>query len=202
MPGHDNWSVLTAGRRPPDPTRLLSSSRMHALVNDLEQSGQFDLVLFDTPPVLGLADAALVADHCDGLIMVVSLGWVDRSLPKESVARVRSCGAPLLGIVTNSLKPEKQRAAYGYGNYRYEKYGYGYRGYDYGGYDTSAASAYYANDEDDTQPINEGDSNTNVTTRKRLRLRPSSNGKASDKVTNLLARWRAQRQKLMNWLDN
>ena len=90
VPGYDNWSVLTAGRRPPDPTRLLSSNRMHALVNELEQSGQFDLVLFDTPPVLGLADAALVAEHCDGLMLLVSLDGVDRSLPKESVLRIRS----------------------------------------------------------------------------------------------------------------
>ena len=40
VPGYDNWSVLTAGRRPPDPTRLLSSNRMRALVNELAQSGQ------------------------------------------------------------------------------------------------------------------------------------------------------------------
>ena len=122
VPGYDNWSVLTAGRRPPDPTRLLSSNRMRSLVNELEQSGQFDLVLFDTPPVLGLADAALVAEHCDGLMLLVSLDRVDRSLPKESVARIRSSGAPLLGIVTNALKPEKQSAAYGYGKYGYGKY--------------------------------------------------------------------------------
>ena len=53
---------------------------MRALVNELEQSGLFDLVLFDTPPVLGLADAALVAEHCDGLMLLVSLNRVDRSL--------------------------------------------------------------------------------------------------------------------------
>ena len=86
VPGYDNWSVLTAGRRPPDPARLLSSNRMRSLVKEIEQSEQFDLVLFDTPPVLGLADAALVAEHCDGLMLLVSLDQVDRSLPKESVS--------------------------------------------------------------------------------------------------------------------
>ena len=216
VPGNDNWSVLTAGRRPPDPTRLLSSNRMRSLVNELEQSGQFDLVLFDTPPVLGLADAALVAEHCDGLMLLVSLDRVDRSLPKESIARIRSSGAPLLGIVTNALKPEKQSAAYGYGKYSYGRYGhgkygygYGYGGYGYGGYgyaayDTSAAYAYYANDEDDTQPSENGDSTTAVTTRKRRSLQPSSNGngKGSDKAPNLRDRWRARRQRLMQWLDN
>ncbi|QNJ15981.1 capsular exopolysaccharide family domain protein [Synechococcus sp. A18-40] len=211
VPGYDNWSVLTAGRRPPDPTRLLSSNRMRSLVNELEQSGQFDLVLFDTPPVLGLADAALVAEHCDGLMLLVSLDRVDRSLPKESVSRIRSSGAPLLGIVTNALKPEKQSAAYGYGKYGYGKYGYGYGGYGgygYGGYgyaayDTSAAYAYYSNDEDETQSSDNGDSPTAVTNRKRRSLQPSSNKSGNaDKAPNLRDRWRAQRQRLMKWLDN
>ena len=115
VPTYDNWSVITAGRRPPDPTRLLSSKRMHALVADLAQGTDFDLVLFDTPPVLGLADAALVAEHCDGLMLLVSLNCVDRGLPKESVARITSSGAPLLGVVTNAMKPEQQENAYGYG---------------------------------------------------------------------------------------
>lgn len=209
VPGYDNWSVLTAGRRPPDPTRLLSSNRMRSLVNELEQSGQFDLVLFDTPPVLGLADAALVAEHCDGLMLLVSLDRVDRSLPKESVARIRSSGAPLLGIVTNALKTEKQSAAYGYGKYGYGKYGYGYGGYGgygygYAAYDTSAAYAYYANDEDENQTSDNGDSTTAVKTRKRrsLQLSSNGNGKGSDKALNLRDRWRAQRQRLMKWLDN
>ena len=51
-------------------------------------------MLFDTPPVLGLADAALVAEHCDGLMLLVSLNRVDRNLPKEAVARITSGGAP------------------------------------------------------------------------------------------------------------
>ena len=201
MPGYDNWNVLTAGRRPPDPTRLLSSNRMRSLVNELEASGQFDLVLFDTPPVLGLADAALVAEHCDGLMLLVSLDRVDRSLPKESVSRIRSSGAPLLGIVTNALKTEKQSAAYGYGKYGYGYGGYG--GYGYAAYDTSAAYAYYANDKDETQSSENGDSPTAVTTRKRRSLQPSSNGNGkSDKAPNLRDRWRDQRQRLMKWLDN
>lgn len=212
VPGYDNWSALTAGRRPPDPTRLLSSNRMRALVNELVQCGQFDLVLFDTPPVLGLADAALVAEHCDGLMLLVSLDRVDRSLPKESVSRIRSSGAPLLGIVTNDLKPQKQSHSYGdekygYGKYRYGNYGYvygGYGGYGYAAYDTSAAYAYYANDEEETQPGDNGDSAAAVTTRKRRSLQPSNNGSGTDgdKAPNLRDRWRAQLQRLMTWLDN
>ena len=47
---YEGWSVITAGRRPPDPTRLLSSRRMHQLVQELEASGEFDLVLYPEYP--------------------------------------------------------------------------------------------------------------------------------------------------------
>lgn len=148
IPGYSGWSVITAGRRPPDPTRLLSSKRMHNLVNNISESGEFDLVLFDTPPILGLADAALVAEHCDGLMLLVSLNRVDRSLPKEAVSRIHSSGAPLLGVVSNGIKASKQSNVYGYGRYGYGKYGYGrygYGNYGYGAYDPSATYAHYAN---------------------------------------------------------
>ena len=111
---------------------------------------------------------------------------------------------PLLGIVTNALKPEKQSAAYGYGKYGYGYGGYGYGGYGYAAYDTSAAYAYYANDEDEAQSSDNGDSAEAVKTRKRRSLQPSSdgNGKNSNKAPNLRDRWRAQRQRLIAWLDN
>ena len=185
--GYENWSVITAGRREPDPARLLSSNRLHQLVEDLENSGEFDLILFDTPPVLGLADSALVAEHCDGLVLLVSLDRVDRSLPKEAVARIRSSGAPLLGVVTNAIKPE-QKGAQAYEHGQYDQYGYGYGGYGYGGYgygayDTTAAYAHYAND-DETQ--------TAVAARQDKR---TSN-------TNLRSKLRQHRSQLMHWLDN
>ena len=151
--GYEGWTVLTAGRRPPDPIRLLSSARMGQLVNDLATSGDFDLILYDTPPVLGLADAALVAEHIDGLMLLVSLGRVDRGLPNEAIARIRSTGAQLLGVVTNSVTEDSNtNTSYGYGN-RY-KYGYGY-GYGYGSYDTRSAYSYYG--EADAAPETKAD---------------------------------------------
>ena len=116
---------------------------------------------------------------------------------------------PLLGIVTNALKPENQSTAYGYGKYGYGKYGYGYggyggygyRGYGYAAYDTSVAYAYYANDEVETNLGENGYSPAPVTARIRRSLQPSRNRKA-DKTPNLRDRWRAPRQWLMKWLDN
>jgi capsular exopolysaccharide synthesis family protein len=185
--GYDNWSVLTSGTRPPDTTRLLSSKRMHELVQQLSNSDQFDLVLFDTPPVLGLADAPLLAQHLDGLILLVSLDRVDRGLPKEAISRVRSSGAQVLGVVTNAVKEESEHnAAYGYGNrYKYgygSKYGYGY-GYGYGVYDPRSSYSYYAGSDED------GD------------------GESTDDISQATSRsaWRVQASKLrrrfLNWID-
>ena len=114
VPGYDDWNVITAGCRPPDPARLLSSMRMQNLVREIADSDYFDLILFDTPPILGLADTALVAEHCDGLMLLVSLDLVDRGLPKEAASRIASSGAPLLGVVTNAIKQETDFSANGY----------------------------------------------------------------------------------------
>ena len=124
VPGHNDWYVITAGSRSPDPARLLSSKRMQNFVSEISDSGEFDLILFDTPPVLGLADTALVAEHCDGVILLVSLDLVDRGLPKEAANRVILSGAPLLGAVTNAIMHEVSFSSYGYAyNYAYN-YGY------------------------------------------------------------------------------
>ena len=142
--GHANWKVITAGQRPPDPAKLLSSDHMANLISEIGSSDQFDLILFDTPPVLGLADSALIASNCDGLILLVSLNRVDRSLPTDAAARIKESGAPLVGVVTNAILENTQSSkAYGYGNYGY---GYGQRGYGYGAYNTANVYSYYQND--------------------------------------------------------
>jgi Mrp family chromosome partitioning ATPase len=110
---------------------------MGDLVEAIAGSGAYDLVIYDTPPALGLADSALVAEHLDGLIMLVSLSRVDRALPKEAIKRIRQAGAPVLGVVTNA---REARTSGGTG----DAYGYGY-GYGYADYadDPAVAYAYY-----------------------------------------------------------
>ena len=129
---HSGWDLLTAGRQPPDPPRLLSSQRMGQLMQDIQDNGGYDLVIIDTPPALGLADAALVAEHIDGLLMLVSLRRVPRDMPKLAIRRIRDAGAPVLGVITNSRQLRREggdRAAYGYGGYGYGNQGYGYDNY-------------------------------------------------------------------------
>lgn len=187
--GYEGWSVISAGRRPPDPARLLSSERMHQLVQDLEASGEFDLILFDTPPVLGLADAALVAEHCDGLMLLVSLDRVDRGLPREAVQRIRSSGSPLLGVVTNAIKQEALgQKSYGYGQYGYGKYGYG--GYGYAAYNSAAAYSHYADTDNDNDGQASSESQAQLTSQQ-----SKSAGNLREQITQ-------RGRQLMRWLDS
>jgi len=120
VPNYPSWQVLTSGNRVPDPPRLLGCARMRQLVQDIAASGAYDLILYDTPPALGLADASLVAENLDGILLIVSLNKVDRQLPQQTVDRIRSSGAPLLGMVTNARRDTSDKnSIYGYGRYGY-----------------------------------------------------------------------------------
>lgn len=102
VPDHAGWGVIPAGPLPPNPPRLLGSHRMQQVVQDIAASGAFDLILYDTAPAQGLADAALLSESLDGMVLVVSLSNVDRNLPTQALERLRTAGSPLLGIVTNA----------------------------------------------------------------------------------------------------
>jgi succinoglycan biosynthesis transport protein ExoP len=122
---HPGWDLLTAGREPPDPPRLLSSKRMGQLMEDLKNNGNYDLIIVDTPPALGLADSALIAEQVDGLLMVVSLRRVPRDMPAMAIRRIREAGAPVLGIITNSRQLRRggnDDPNYGFKNYPYSTY--------------------------------------------------------------------------------
>ena len=88
---------------------------MKEINNSIVDSNQFDIIIYDVPPILGLADAALLSENTDGMILIVGLDKVERTLPKESVNRINESGCNLLGIVTNALKYDKNNSGYGDG---------------------------------------------------------------------------------------
>ena len=107
VPKMDNLKVLTAGVNPPDPTRLLSSNRAKNVMKELSESGEFDLIIYDTPPILLIADAALTSQNTDGMILLVSINKVERNLPKKALKRINDSGSKLLGVVTNTRNEDK-----------------------------------------------------------------------------------------------
>ena len=130
--GIDNFDVITAGRNVPDPTRLLSSNRMKEIVENISQEGDYDLILFDTPPILGISDAALVSEYCDGLIIIVSMNNVEQKLPLLAINRLKVSGSPLLGVIANNSVKASGNLSQDYTSYE-----------SYGGY---ASSGYVENE--------------------------------------------------------
>lgn len=112
-----NLSVLTAGQIPPDPTKLLYSQRMASLIEQFENS--FDLVIYDTPPLLGLADATLLATHTDGLVLVLGLGKTDRSAFATVLDHLKLSAVPILGLIANGIN---QSSNYANGYHYYQSY--------------------------------------------------------------------------------
>ena len=119
MPGLNDLSVITAGPLPPDPARLLSSDKMGQMMDYFSEN--FDLVIYDTPPLSGLVDARLVAVHTDGVMLVVRIDKTDKSALKQLVDTLKASPINLLGVVVNG---EKFRGlGYNY-NYSYSSYYY------------------------------------------------------------------------------
>ena len=115
---HPNLSLLPSGPLPPNPADLLSTQRMHKIINEAEQA--FDLVVIDGPPTLGLADSPLLAAAVGNVLFVVESGSTRTRSGVEALNRLEATGAHVLGAALTKAGPE---AGYGYGRYGY---GYGY----------------------------------------------------------------------------
>ncbi|NEP04553.1 MAG: polysaccharide biosynthesis tyrosine autokinase [Okeania sp. SIO2G4] len=98
-PVDENLFVLTSGPIPPDPTKILSSPQMHQLIQDAATN--FDLVICDTAPLLGRADASLLSACTNGLMLVVGLGKTEREALSLALDDLSMAGVPMLGIVGN-----------------------------------------------------------------------------------------------------
>ena len=119
VPGCSDLFTITAGQIPPDPTKLLSSRKMKHLVERVQKV--FDLVIYDTPPSIGLADASLLAAHMDGVVMVVGLGKTDCSALMQALDRLKVAQTPVLGTVVNGVKQDASTPSYRYHHYYYSR---------------------------------------------------------------------------------
>ena len=120
--GGTSLTVLASGSIPPNPSEMLGSPGMVALLESLKQS--FDLIVIDTPPLLPVTDAAILATYADGAIVVARHGSTKRVQLAASVKSLRAVDARILGCVLNMV-PTKGVDGYGYG--------YGYYTEDHAG---------------------------------------------------------------------
>jgi capsular exopolysaccharide synthesis family protein len=115
LPEEENLYILTAGETPPNPAQLLSSSKMKELM--LHFQTQFDLVIIDTPPLHGFADAKYLVNQADGLVMVVGLDKTEKSAVRQVLNDLHLSHINLLGVVANGVKGYTSSFAGYYGNY-------------------------------------------------------------------------------------
>jgi succinoglycan biosynthesis transport protein ExoP len=105
--------LLPSGHAPPNPAELLGSKRMAAILAQL--SGSADIIVIDSPPLLPVTDAAVLAAKCDGVVLVTAINETPRSAVERAKTILDGTGARLLGVVAN--KSRKAAGDYYYGGY-------------------------------------------------------------------------------------
>jgi polysaccharide biosynthesis transport protein len=118
--GH-RLTYLPAGPQPPNAADLLRGERFGQLLRELLR--RFDQVIIDSPPVMGLADAPIIAREAEGVVFVVEAGKLKSRVIQRAIARLVQVRAPIVGAILTKF--DARQAAFGYG------YDYGY-GYGYG----------------------------------------------------------------------
>ncbi len=109
--------VLGTGPQPPNPAEVLETDALKDLLN--RARGEYDVVIIDAPPLLPVADPAIIAARVNGVLLVTRYGSTSRDLVRQSVARLHGVGAKVVGVAL-TMSPRATGDAYGYG------YGYGY----------------------------------------------------------------------------
>jgi capsular exopolysaccharide synthesis family protein len=115
---HENLYVIPSGVLPPNPSELLASRPMETLIKKLQED--FDVIIFDSPPVIAVTDAAILSTKVDGTILVVNSGNTNRDALIRGNTLLESVDAKLLGVLLNGVDIEGMYGSYYY--YYYHHY--------------------------------------------------------------------------------
>jgi len=97
----ETLSVLPSGEVPPNPSELVGSQRMEELLDELAE--QADVVVIDSPPTLAVTDAAVLARHVDGVLLVVNAGETRREPVRRALTSLEQVKAHVIGVVLNRV---------------------------------------------------------------------------------------------------
>jgi capsular exopolysaccharide synthesis family protein len=115
--GPHGMLVLTSGQIPPNPSELLGSAAMRNLLDRLE--GYYDAIVVDAPPLLPVTDAAVLAQHVGGVVLIIEAQATKTAEIQRSIKALEMVDAPILGAVLNRM-PTKGPDAYAYSYYTLE----------------------------------------------------------------------------------
>jgi capsular exopolysaccharide synthesis family protein len=119
----ENLDVLCCGAIPPNPAEILNSNRMQDYIDRLK--GSYDIVLFDTPPLLAVTDSSILSRKVEGVVIVVSAGRTDLASLDRAAEILESVGKAPIGVVLNNFDMQLAYGGY-YGKYARDRYSYGY----------------------------------------------------------------------------
>ncbi|HJX34297.1 MAG TPA: polysaccharide biosynthesis tyrosine autokinase [Desulfatiglandales bacterium] len=125
-PGMDNLNIITSGTIPPNPAELLESDRLTTFIEEAKK--QYDILIFDSTPVLSAADAVILGQKMDGVLIVYRVGVVSKGLLKRTATQLQQVKCNIIGIILNGMKPD---ISPDFPDYKYYKY-YSYYGKEEG----------------------------------------------------------------------
>ena len=117
----DNLFIMPCGTLPPNPSELLGSKSMKACIAELKT--MFDIILFDSPPIMAVTDAAVLSSEVDGIILVVKAGQTDRNAVQRSYDILKNIPNHIIGALLNVVNIEGIYGSYYYYYYHYYYYG-------------------------------------------------------------------------------
>lgn len=113
----DHLSLIPAGKSSPNTAELLASNRMTDLIQQLMEEN--DMVLFDSPPLIPVTDAALLASKIDGILLVVKHGFTHKEAARHALEILEKVGAHTIGALLNDIEVVRRLGYYRYYYYRY-----------------------------------------------------------------------------------
>ncbi len=105
-----NLDILTSGRIPPNPSELLDSKTMENIMEELKEL--YDFIIFDTPPILLVTDSQIMANKCDGVVLVVASGKTKKDQGMKAKELLQKANSQVLGVVVNGVRAKGEY--YGY----------------------------------------------------------------------------------------
>ena len=118
-----NLDIISSGPLPPNPSEIIGSHRMAAVMQELRQ--KYERIIIDSPPITAVTDASILAKYADGAIMVIRCGETHLEIIKNGLTQLNSVNAHMFGAILNCVNTGRE----GYYYYQYHYYYYGEDGH-------------------------------------------------------------------------
>lgn len=118
--GVENLKIMNCGASPANVVDLLDSWRWEELMTSLKS--EFDVIVFDAPPVLLFIDSVILAKHTDGVVLVYKAGKIARGALRRAKEQITGVNARMIGVVLNGVRASEMGPQYGYYYYDYNNY--------------------------------------------------------------------------------